>query len=146
MGMKMAVVICFCTLIAVIDVKTYRIPDLLLVCFAAVMAILYRDDPLIMLRLFSSLTALLIFGAVFITTGGMGLGDVKYAVVLGYILNLDRLVPAFLISALLALMVYTAGMLLFRWKKIVRIPFAPFLSCGAIAAIVCGLTLSGLLP
>ena len=146
MGMNMVVVICFCTLIAVIDVKTYRIPDLLLVCFVSVMAILYRDDPFIMLRLVSSLIAFLIFGAVFITTGEMGLGDVKYAVVLGYILNFDRLVPAFFIAALLALLVYTAGMLLFRWKKIVRIPFAPFLSCGAIAAIAGGLTLSGLLP
>ena len=144
--MDTPVVICFCTLIAIIDVKTYRIPDLLLVCFASFMALMYRHDPSIMVRLASSLAALLIFGGIYISTRGMGFGDVKYAAVLGYILNFDRLVPAFFISALLALLVYLAGMLLFRWKKKVRIPFAPFLSCGAIAAITGGIRLSELLP
>ena len=144
--METIVILCFCTAIAVIDIKTYRIPNLLLACFALVMALIYRHDPFILLRLASSAAALLIFGCVFITSGGMGLGDVKYAAVLGFVLSLDRLVPAFLIAALLALLAYTAGRLLFRWNKTTRIPFAPFLSGGAMAAIAGGISLTGLAP
>ena len=136
----------FCTVIAVIDIKTCRIPNALLLCFALLLAFVYRNDQAIILRLASSLAAFLIFAGVYVFTGGMGLGDVKYAAVLGYGLSFDRLVPAFFIAALFAFLVFFIDMVFFRWNKLTKIPFAPFLSCGAIAAVIRGITLTGFLP
>jgi Flp pilus assembly protein protease CpaA len=130
-------IVCFCLGIAIFDLKTYRIPDILLVSFVIIMIILKENGPHIpdIARFTAALTALFIFGAVFYFSKGMGMGDVKYAAVLGYILGPDRLVHAFLYTALLSILIYLIGILLYRWPKTTKIQFAPFLSAGVILVL-----------
>ncbi|MDR2941334.1 MAG: A24 family peptidase [Treponema sp.] len=130
-------IVCFCLGIAIFDLKTYRIPDALLISFVIVIMIIKENGPHIpdTARFISALTALLIFGAVFYFSKGMGMGDVKYASALGYILGPDRLVHAFLYTALLGILIYLIGILLYHWPKTTKIQFAPFLSAGVILAL-----------
>jgi prepilin signal peptidase PulO-like enzyme (type II secretory pathway) len=130
-------VICLCVIIALVDVKTYRIPDVLLVLFLPVILIPEVNHPhlSVVSRLIAALAAFIFFGAVWHYTQGMGFGDVKYAAVLGYILGPERLVQALIFTALLSMTIYIAGIFIFRWAKTAKIPFAPFLSAGAILTL-----------
>jgi prepilin signal peptidase PulO-like enzyme (type II secretory pathway) len=130
--------LCFCLAIAVFDIKTFRIPDSLLLAFVTIMIILRENGPYISVieRFSAALAALLIFGAVCYYSKGMGLGDVKYAASLGYILGSDRLLIAFFYTAFLSIVIYLIGILLFHWPKTVKIQFAPFLSAGVIFVLL----------
>jgi prepilin signal peptidase PulO-like enzyme (type II secretory pathway) len=127
----------FCTGIAAFDLKSYRIPDFLLALFIPVMLIpeKNRPDVPVSARFAASLAVLLIFCAVWHFSKGIGMGDVKYAAVLGFILSPDRLILALLFTGILCIMIYSAGMLLFNWQKDTKIPFAPFLSAGVIMSL-----------
>ena len=81
------------------------------------------------------MVAFILYSAVFHFTKGLGFGDVKYAALLGYILGPEKLVIAFLITAFLGIIIYLAGIYIFRMEKTTRIPYAPFLSAGAILAV-----------
>lgn len=70
-----------------------------------------------------------------LSRGGMGLGDVKLAAVIGWWLGADRCLPALLLSfitaapiALILLVVHR------RWRM--AIPFGPFMALGAWLAFV----------
>jgi len=130
------VMACFCIGIAIVDLKTYRIPDVLLVFFAMVMIILEGSQPyaLIMARIAAAVISFLLFGTVWFFSKGIGLGDVKYAALLGYLLGPESLIQAFFITALLSIIIYLMGIILFHWPKTTKIPFAPFMSAGAIIA------------
>jgi prepilin signal peptidase PulO-like enzyme (type II secretory pathway) len=127
----------FCVVIALFDLKTYRIPDILLALFFLVMIIMEWSAPLELkiARYVTAVTVLLLFGVVWYFSRGMGLGDVKYAALLGYVLGPDRVIHAFLCTALLGIIIYLSGILMFHWSKTTKIPFAPFLSAGAILAL-----------
>ncbi|MCL2762097.1 MAG: A24 family peptidase [Treponema sp.] len=131
------IAICFCIVIAVIDIKTFRIPDVLLFSFALVLFFMEKSQPhtLLIARISTALIAFLLFGVVWYYSQGMGFGDVKYATLLGYLLGPDKLIQAFFYTALLSIVVYMLGIILFRWPKTTKIPFAPFLSAGAILAL-----------
>jgi len=68
-------------------------------------------------------------------TKGIGFGDVKYAALSGFILGVEKLVYAFLVTAFLGIIVYTTGIKVFKWPKTKKIPYAPFLSAGTIASL-----------
>ena len=127
----------FCLAIAVVDIKTFRIPDILLVVFALFIIILEERQSYLytLVRFSSAMLSLLLFAAVWHYTQGMGLGDVKYATLLGYLLSPEKLTYAFITAALLGIIVYMIGVILFHWTKTTKIPFAPFLSAGAILAL-----------
>jgi prepilin signal peptidase PulO-like enzyme (type II secretory pathway) len=127
----------FCTGIAAFDLKTYRIPDSLLALFVPVMLIPEkgRTDIPISGRLAASLAVLIIFGAVWYFSKGIGMGDVKYAAVLGFILSPDRLIPALLFTGIICIIVYSIGLFFCNWSKEARLPFAPFLSAGVIMSL-----------
>ena len=137
--MKIFIFVLFCVLIAVYDVKTFRIPDVFLVLFAAAMAAAALAEGnghnlLAARRFMAAAFSFVLFGFVWCYTQGMGFGDVKYASVLGFFLGLENLVTACLISSCLAFCVYILGIYVSRIPKTARIPFAPFLSAGAIFA------------
>jgi len=127
----------FCTGIAAFDLKYYRIPDFLLALLVPVMLIpdKGRPDVPVSARFATSLAVLVIFCAVWYFSKGIGMGDVKYAAVLGFILSPDRLIPALLFTGILCIMIYSSGLLLFNWQKDAKIPFAPFLSAGVIMSL-----------
>ena len=131
-------IVCFCLGIAVFDLKTYRIPDIFLLTFVIVMLILKDNGPYIpdLARFTASLAALSVFCVIFYFSKGMGLGDVKYAAALGYILGPDKIVLVFLHTALLSVIIFFIGLLLYRWPKNTKIQFAPFLSAGVILVLL----------
>jgi len=131
------VMTCFCVGIAIYDLKTYRIPDAFLVSFALVMIITQRNQtyPPATSRIIAAAVSFLIFAAVWHYSHGIGFGDVKYAALLGYFLGLDMLPLAFITTAFLGIFIFSLGVLLFRWPKTTKIPFAPFLSAGALVAV-----------
>ncbi|MDR2965506.1 MAG: A24 family peptidase [Treponema sp.] len=130
-------VICLCIGIALIDLKTYRIPDILLAFFVPVMFISDSSRAILPVseRVFTAFMAFIFFGAVWYFTNGIGFGDVKYAAVLGYVLGLERIFSAFIFTALLGIIIYAIGIIVYRWPKTTKIPFGPFLSAGAILSL-----------
>ena len=131
------VVTCFCIGIAIVDLKSFRIPDALLASFALFMVIAEWGQPyeLVITRLAAAMLAFFLFAIIWFHSKGIGFGDVKYAAVLGYLLGFERLVQAFIYTAVLSMVIYLMGIILFRWTKTTKIPFAPFMSAGAIMAI-----------
>jgi len=135
------VVVCFCIIIAIIDLKTYRIPDTLLVFFALFMIIAEWDQlyTLILIRIAAAMLSGFLFAIILFHSKGIGFGDVKFAAVLGYLLGYEGLVHAFFITAVLGIIIYLTGIVLFHWPKTTKIPFAPFMSAGAIMSITGGM-------
>jgi len=86
-------------------------------------------------RLLVSTIVLFLFSAVWYFSKGLGLGDVKYAALLGFILVPEILIKALFTTALLGLVVFMTGIFIFKWSKETKIPYAPFLSMGAIFAV-----------
>jgi len=127
----------FCMGIAAFDLKFYRIPDFLLVLFVPVMLIQEKGRPDIPIstRFVATLAVLVVFVSIWYFSKGIGMGDVKYAAVLGFILSYDRLIPALLFTGILCIIIYSAGLLMFNWQKDAKIPFAPFLSAGVIMSL-----------
>ena len=82
--------------------------------------------------------ALFLFVAALAYPGGMGMGDVKLALLLGFALG--RTVPVAMMAAMLAALV-PAVFLLARHgsaARKMRIPFGPFLAGGAVLALFAG--------
>lgn len=67
--------------------------------------------------------------------GGIGLGDVKLAVVIGWWLGPDRCLSALLLSFIVAMPVALVLLVVYRrWQM--AIPFGPFMALGAWLALV----------
>jgi prepilin signal peptidase PulO-like enzyme (type II secretory pathway) len=122
--------------ISLIDIRSYRIPDVLCIpCFSALLVLHIWNNPGELANFLSAaLLSALLFFLIRLGTGGLGLGDVKFAGLIGLFCGLPWVCAAFLIAALTGL-----GAALFprfpgTKNKPSRIPFAPFLSLGAIAA------------
>jgi prepilin signal peptidase PulO-like enzyme (type II secretory pathway) len=119
------------------DIRSYRIPDLLV--FPGFMTVfiflLYSQSSVLPNRLAAALLSGLFFFIVRRFTGSLGLGDVKFAALIGLCCGLPQACAAFLIAALAGI----AFILIVRRGKQERgkpLPFAPFLSAGVIAAFV----------
>jgi prepilin signal peptidase PulO-like enzyme (type II secretory pathway) len=123
-------------LIAVIDLRSRRIPDiLLLLCGAALVVYDLLFAPSAMPRYaLAACGSFIFFLIVYRLRGGLGLGDVKYAALIGYFLGIPRIMGGLLLASLAALAVWLVGHFFCGWKKEMRLPFAPFLGAGAGAA------------
>ena len=128
----------FVLTISIIDAKTFKIPDFLLFLGFVTLLIcdVYRFSGISQFpeRIVAGCIWLSLFYLVYQYSGGLGFGDVKYAGLIGYFLGLEKSFAAFLCTALIAAMVYVVGLVLLGWKKTAKLPFAPFLSFGALAA------------
>jgi prepilin signal peptidase PulO-like enzyme (type II secretory pathway) len=119
-----------------IDIRSYRIPDLLVFpCFATVcIFLLYSQTDVLPNRLAAALLSASFFFIIrrFANrqNGALGLGDVKFAALVGLCCGLPWACAAFLTAS-------AAGLILaaFRGKRERGrpIPFAPFLSAGVVA-------------
>jgi prepilin signal peptidase PulO-like enzyme (type II secretory pathway) len=128
--------LCFALPISLIDLRTYRIPDALcLPCFFLIMILHIRDNPELLPNFLAAafLSALLFF-LIRLGTRGLGLGDVKFAGLVGIFCGLPWAWAAFLAASLAGLA--TARFFISPKNKDAPplIPFAPFLSIGALAA------------
>jgi prepilin signal peptidase PulO-like enzyme (type II secretory pathway) len=122
---------------SVIDIRSYRIPDLLVFpCFAIIIIFLSNSQiGLLPNRLAAALLSGLFFFIIRGFIGGLGLGDVKFAALVGLCCGLPWACVAFLVAAVTGI----AGFLVARrggQKRGAPLPFAPFLTAGVIAAFV----------
>jgi prepilin signal peptidase PulO-like enzyme (type II secretory pathway) len=120
-----------------IDIRSYRIPDLLVFpCFAIIFIVLFNSQiNLLPNRLAAALLSGLFFSIIRGLTGGLGLGDVKFAALIGLCCGLPWTCAAFLAASVTGI----AGFLIARrggQKRGVPLPFAPFMTAGVIAAFV----------
>jgi prepilin signal peptidase PulO-like enzyme (type II secretory pathway) len=123
--------------IGLTDIKTYRIPDVLLLLFLTAMQIFnfghdvfYYAD-----RTVSAAVYFFLFYLIFRYSGGLGFGDVKYAAALGYMLGVKKMLLALFLTSFIALVFYSICIFIFRWDKHAKVPFAPFLGLGSTAAM-----------
>ena len=125
--------------VTVIDLEHMVIPDILLVLAGAVSVLLFFTGGIngsFLTHVYSAAGAGLFFiGLVLITRGrGMGLGDVKYALFMGFLLGFPGIIygmyTAFLTGAFISVM-----LILKRKKRFGQtIPFGPFLVGGTLVA------------
>ncbi|MNN84706.1 Type 4 prepilin-like proteins leader peptide-processing enzyme [compost metagenome] len=73
-----------------------------------------------------------------VSRGGMGLGDVKLLFLLGWVLGLYNVIPAFIISCLVGSVAGGILLLLKVVKPKQAIPFGPFLLIGALVSFAYG--------
>jgi leader peptidase (prepilin peptidase) / N-methyltransferase len=95
------------------------------------------------ITLMESLSGLLLGGGLFyliafLTKGGMGGGDIKLIAMIGSFLGWPGALFTIFSGALLGSLVGIALMLLGRKGRKDKVPFGPFLSCGAILFILSG--------
>ncbi|MGO4696208.1 A24 family peptidase [Paenibacillus sp. 2TAB26] len=128
-------------IITVSDLKYMLIPNRILLAFAPLFIILRLIYPLdsIWIHVWGALLGggvLLL--VVIVTRGGMGMGDVKLIMLLGWIIGFKNLIPAFMIACLAGTLVGGALLLLRIVQRKQPIPFGPFLVFGALLAFAYG--------
>jgi prepilin signal peptidase PulO-like enzyme (type II secretory pathway) len=121
--------------VSLIDMRSYRIPDGLNVsCFATLLLVHILKEPESLPNfLWASLFCGILFLLIRLLAGGLGLGDVKFALSVGLFCGPARLFPALFIAAISALIAALFVRLRSNGAS-PRIPFGPFLCLGAIAA------------
>jgi prepilin signal peptidase PulO-like enzyme (type II secretory pathway) len=118
---------------SVIDARSFRIPDLLVFPgFAALLAFLAlaRID-LLPNHAAAALLSGLFFFLIRRFAGGLGLGDVKFAALMGLCCGLPWVCAAFLVAALAGI-----AFILIARRGEGKVPFAPFLTAGVAAVFV----------
>lgn len=138
--LRFSIFFVFSILILIIDIKYLIIPDvcLLVLFFGLMMIDFFFCKEKIFYYFISALVAFFIFFIVYlITKKGMGLGDVKYSFVIGYFLGIEKWIFAILLACICGIILFCVGIHLFKWTKIKKLPFAPFLSVGSLAIGVC---------
>lgn len=129
------------TVIAIVDMEQFRIPNRLVVPAAAAaliwQAVFHRDD--LLTCVISGAAAALFFLIAFVVSrGAVGMGDVKFALLLGLVLGEDVVTGVFIATLAGAV---AGGIVLWRQGRAGRktpIPYAPFLAAGAIVALLVG--------
>jgi len=139
MSIRVTVFLLFSLVISIIDAKTFKIPNILLIfCFLIIFIIdIYASNGIMFfLENFSvAFIWFIIFYMIFLFKGGLGFGDVKYAFLTGYALGLDITPLAFLCTSISAILMYAIGIGLLGWKLSDKLPFAPFMFSGALSAV-----------
>lgn len=136
-----------CVTLAVIDFDTRLLPDRLTIPAFALVAVLLLVASLVehdLGRMLRGLEAALAGSAgllvlVFISPGGMGRGDVKFALVLGLALGWlgwDALLAGFAAAFLIGGVAALVAVLVLRMGRKAHIPFGPWLAAGTLLAIL----------
>jgi leader peptidase (prepilin peptidase)/N-methyltransferase len=130
-----------CTLVAIsaIDIAHRIVPDRIVLPAAAIVLVAQMvREPSIQWPLAAFLAALFLFVAAVVYPAGMGMGDVKLALLMGAMLG--KVVPVALVLGMV-LGVVPSVYLLARHGHAARkmgIPFAPFLALGSVIALFAG--------
>lgn len=122
----------------IVDAKTQRLPDLITLGGSAVCAILlliagieWKD-----LVLGYALGAVFFFAVYWFTKGGIGIGDIKLSAYIGLVLGIKYWFVALLGASFTGLLF--VGFLFLKKNATMKtkFPFGPFLSIGALAALI----------
>lgn len=123
---------------AVIDIRTRRIPDGLLMAgaVAGVLFLLFDTRKVLLDGLTGGITAgLLMFLVHKITRDGLGLGDVKLFGCTGIYLGLESILSVMVTAVLLSGLYGLILICINRDNKKREIPFAPFILAGALGVM-----------
>ncbi len=135
----------FAVPITIFDLREHRIPDALtiggiLLIFA--IKLLAKEEP-VWLLCSEGFAGFALFWLIrLISRGKMGLGDAKYSALIAVTAGFDSWFTALFIACAAGLVCSALLIAFFRADRGMKIPFAPFLSLGAVAA----LSLKGLSP
>jgi prepilin signal peptidase PulO-like enzyme (type II secretory pathway) len=126
----------FALIITVIDIRSLRIPDLLVFpCYGILLFIKLITGPAdLPAALAASFLCGLLFYIIRRIAGGLGIGDIKYAALIGLFCGLPWVFTAFLTAAVLGLLAVLVLRLAGKFASGQAVPFGPFLSIGAVAA------------
>jgi leader peptidase (prepilin peptidase) / N-methyltransferase len=141
-----AVFICLLIALAAIDLEHMILPDELTLGGAAVFFIYSFFNPEVsqLDAVLSGLGAALFFAGLYFfylkfrKIEGLGFGDIKMALFLGFFLGLPRLVMAILLASLSGLLVGIAIIILKKKNLKLALPFGPFLSLGSYISLFWG--------
>jgi leader peptidase (prepilin peptidase)/N-methyltransferase len=125
--------------VTVVDVRSRTIPNrIVLPAAAIVLAARTLVHPSVVWIVAGAGAAAFLLAAAIVRPGGMGMGDVKLALLLG--VAVGRTVPLALIVALVAAAVPSVALLVRHGARgrTMGIPFAPFLALGGVVALIAG--------
>ena len=138
-------VIVFGYVAAILDIKTKRIPNILVIAMLAAWVLvitprLFFDTDAAVAQTMTSLLGFAMGGGMFlfvylISRGGLGGGDVKFMAGVGLYLGFNGTITTMLFGTVLAAL---TGLILIMMKKISRkdkIPLAPFLYIGILITV-----------
>ena len=122
---------------SVIDIRQKRIPDWIvfpgIVILFGLRVFSFRDPGReILLEMIAG--SLILFGIRFFTKGKLGMGDVKFAALMGTFIGFPGWFIAAGLASLLGLVFTIIGLFFGKIHKKTKIPFAPFLTAGSIGA------------
>ena len=128
-------------IVLVSDLRYMLIPNQILLFFLPLFLIARIIQPLDPWHdtIFGAIGALVIIGLIIIASqGGMGYGDLKLLMLLGFVLGFKKMIIAFMLAICFGAIV-SAGLLLI--KKVTRktyIPFAPYITAGTLISYFYG--------
>jgi leader peptidase (prepilin peptidase)/N-methyltransferase len=135
--MIVLLVYCALALIAsIIDIKYYKIPDLLTFPGIIILVILvfFLERSFIFESLLASVICFAFLFTLSVLTKGMGFGDVKFGILTGFVCGFQGSFIALLVASLAGLLFAVTLLFLKKINRTTRIPFAPFLLIGTISA------------
>jgi prepilin signal peptidase PulO-like enzyme (type II secretory pathway) len=119
-----------------IDLKSMRIPDLFslggLACLLLLDAL--RQPSRLALDLLAAGLAFCLFSFIRSLTKGIGFGDLKFAALSACYAGLPRWFLAMALASAAAMLCYFAALFVFKKGRNFMIPFAPFITVGALVA------------
>jgi Flp pilus assembly protein protease CpaA len=134
--LRLALFLCFAAPATAVDLRSARIPDAAslggLACLALLDALLEPSS-----LAGDCLAAAFAFGLLYAlrrATGGLGFGDLKYGAFVAFYAGLPGCFAALAAAALVALLFLAAVSAFRRQRAALAVPFAPFLTAGALAA------------
>ena len=129
-------------IIFVYDLKHYEIPDKVLIpaIIISFLYILIFNFSGILSHLWAVLIAAGFFFAIFFISSGkwMGFGDVKFAVLMGLLLDVPNVLTALFLAFFFGAIIGIISMILKKTNLKSEIPFGPFLITGTLLAILWG--------
>ncbi len=139
MGAALYLVIAASIAISVVDIRTLSIPPSLLIM--VLLATLY--PVIVESTLKDHLYGALLMGGFFLVVmllfpGGFGGGDMKYAIIIGFLLGLELSIVALEVSLVSGSLTGVAYALIRKSNLRIKIPFAPFLTLGLVVSLFWG--------
>ncbi len=133
--------IVFLVLSATFDFKYMELPDFsTAVLVVGSIAINYLNHNLAWINLFAAIGACGFLLTLYVATKGkgMGIGDVKLAVFMGFLLGGQKTILAFYVAFIVGAIVGIGLMIFKKAKKNSVLPFGPYLILGTVMAWSCG--------
>ncbi len=134
--LQLLVFLLFALPLSVIDARSFRLPDALTLGGFAALALttMVLDPRAVPGSLLAAGLAGVLFWTLRKTMGGLGLGDVKYAALVGFFTGPRGLSPALAVAAATGILYALAARAVRGRSLRERIPFGPFLTFGALAS------------